>query len=144
MQRRTVGDLSAHGLPFPSTGAMTQLKTRGAGVAVVDAEVLDDIRDGSIECIAAVAALDGGNVVLADGRSVHADVVILATGYGTGLEDLVGGLGVLDDRGMPLDIAGGEVAPGLRFVGYVYRPGLTRYVGKIGRRVAQEIATAHR
>lgn len=43
---------------------------------------------------------------------------------------------------MPLDIHGGEVAPGLRFVGYVVRPGLTRYVGKIAKRVADGIAAA--
>lgn len=71
-------------------------------------------------------------------------MIIAATGYRTGLEDLVGDLGVLDGHGMPLDGAGGEVAPGLRFVGYVHRPGLTGYVGKIARRVAREIAADHR
>ncbi|EYT54045.1 hypothetical protein H488_0104960 [Kocuria sp. UCD-OTCP] len=46
--------------------------------------------------------------------------MIAATGYRTGLEDLVGGLGVLDERGLPRDGTGREVVPGLRFVGYVF------------------------
>ncbi|AGF72963.1 flavin-containing monooxygenase [Corynebacterium halotolerans] len=141
VQRRIVGDLSGYGLPRPTRGMMSRQKENGAGPAVVDREVIDAIRGGAIECVPAVTALDGDTVVLADGRHVTADAVILATGYDTGLPDLVAGLDVLDERGLPLDCTGGEVAPGLRFVGYVYRPGLTGYVGKIARRVAREIAT---
>ncbi|WP_222843973.1 hypothetical protein [Cellulosimicrobium sp. CUA-896] len=81
-----------------------------------------------------------GRVVVAGGETVPADVVVAATGYRTGLERLVGGLGVLDRRGMPRDGDGAEVAPGLRFVGFVFRPGLTGYVGRTARRVADEIA----
>ena len=144
LQRKTIGDLSAYGLPRPTEGALAQLRARGAGTAVIDPEILDEIRGGAIECVPAVVGLDGDCVVLADGRQLRADAVIAATGYRTGLEDLVGDLGVLDDHGMPLDGTGGEVAPGLRFVGYVHRPGLTGYVGKIARRVAREIAADHR
>lgn len=144
MQRATVGDLSAYGLPAPAEGAITALKRRGAGTAIVDADVLAAIRDGSIRVVAAATGLDESGLVLADGTSLHVDAVVLATGFTTGLERLVGGLGVLDDRGMPLDGEGGEVAPGLRFVGYVYRPGLTGYVGKAARRVAREIAARSR
>ena len=140
LQRRTVGDLSAYGLPRPAEGAMASIRRRGVTPAIVDAEVLDDIRGGAIECVPAVAGLDGDSVLLAGGRREPADAVIVATGYRTGLEDLVGGLGVLDERGLPRDGTGREVAPGLRFVGYVFRPGLTGYVGTIAKRVAREIA----
>ncbi|WP_298585282.1 NAD(P)/FAD-dependent oxidoreductase [uncultured Kocuria sp.] len=140
LQRRTVGDLSAYGLPRPTEGAMASIRSRGVTPAIVDAEVLDEIRSGAIECVPAVAGLDGDSVLLAGGRREPADAVIAATGYRTGLEDLVGGLGVLDDRGLPRDGTGSEVAPGLRFVGYVFRPGLTGYVGTIAKRVAREIA----
>ncbi|GAA4283690.1 NAD(P)/FAD-dependent oxidoreductase [Brevibacterium daeguense] len=140
MQRRVVGDLSAYGLPAPTTGAMTNLKVDGPGPAVVDPVVIDAIRSGAIECVPAVVGLDGDSVIVADGRRIRADVVVLATGYTTGLEDLVGGLGVLTERGMPLERTGAEVLPGLRFVGYVARPGITGYVGKIAKRVAREIA----
>lgn len=140
LQRRTVGDLSAYGLPRPTEGAMAAIRARGVTPAIVDRVVLDEIRAGAIECVPAVVGLDGADVVLAGGRREPADAVIAATGYRTGLEELVGGLGVLDEHGMPRDGAGRELVPGLRFVGYVHRPGLTGYVGKIARRVAREIA----
>lgn len=47
---------------------------------------------------------------------------------------------MLGDLGMPRVADGGEAAPGLRFVGYVYRPGLTGYVGRLGRTAARGIA----
>lgn len=140
MQRVTVGDLSAHGLPLPTEGPFTRLKVDGTGTAVIDNVVLTAIRDGRIECVAAVSGLDPDGAVLADGSRADVDAIILATGYTTGLEDLVGHLGVLDGIGMPLDRTGGELAPGLRFVGYVLRPGITGYVSTIARRVSREIA----
>jgi cation diffusion facilitator CzcD-associated flavoprotein CzcO len=144
MQRRVVGDLTPYGLPAPTEGPIAQLRRRGAGTAVVDAEVLDAIRDGSVVVVPAVQSLSAEGARLADGRRVEVDAVVVATGYSTGLEPLCGDLGVLDERGMPLDGTGGEVAPGLRFVGYVYRPGLTGYVGKAARKVAREIAAGRR
>lgn len=48
------------------------------------------------ERVPADTALHGGSVALAHGRTVHADAVILATEYGTDLEELADGLGVLD------------------------------------------------
>jgi hypothetical protein len=75
---------------------------------------------------------------------VPVDDVVVATGYSTGLEPMVGHLGVLDDRGMPLVSDGGEVRPGLRFLGYVYRPGLTGYVGRLARKAATQIAAEER
>lgn len=140
VQRRLIGDLSAHGLPSPTQGMMARQKADGSGPAVVDPVVLDAIRSGAIQYVPAVTGLDPDGVVLADGSHLAADTVILATGYQTGLADLVRGLGVLDDRELPLDCTGGEVTAGLRFVGYVFRPGLTGYVGKIAKRVAREIA----
>ena len=140
MQRRVIGDLSGHGLAAPTEGPLSQLFRRGAGTAIVDREVVDAIRAGDIEVVPAVVRLDADGAVLADGSSVDVDVIIEATGYSTGLADLVGHLGVLDDRGIPLDGEGAELAPGLRFVGYVYRPGLTGYVGRAARRVGREIA----
>ena len=58
--------------------------------------------------------------------------MIAATGYRTGLEPLVGHLGVLDDHGVPR-VTDGEAAPGLRFVGFVPRPALLHAVGREAR-----------
>ena len=46
--------------------------------------------------------VDGGEVVLADGSRLRPSVVVVATGYRAGLEPLVGHLGVLDGRGLPV------------------------------------------
>lgn len=140
LQRRVVGDLTAYGLPPAPEGAITSLKRRGAGVAVVDPEVVDAIRDGLVTVVPAVSGLDADGVVLVDGQRVPADTVLVATGYATGLPRLVGHLDVLDDRGMPWARSAEEALPGLWFVGYVYRPGLTGFVGRQARRVAREIA----
>ncbi|MGV0714329.1 NAD(P)/FAD-dependent oxidoreductase [Mycolicibacterium sp. XJ662] len=140
LQGLVIGDLSDRGLAKPVEGPLAGLRRRGAGTAIVDREVVEAIRDGSIPVVAAVNRLIGDGAVLADGTNVAVDAVIAATGYRTGLPDLVGHLGVLDDRGMPRDGRGAEVLPGLRFVGFVFRPGLTRFVGHCARRVAKEVA----
>lgn len=74
-----------------------------------------------------------------DGSRVPADAIILATGYTTGLPELIGHLGVLDARGVPLDGHGRELLPGLRCLGYVYRPGLTGYVSRLARAMARDL-----
>jgi cation diffusion facilitator CzcD-associated flavoprotein CzcO len=140
MQRLTVGDLTAHGLPPAPEGAIAALMARGAGTAIVDRETVEAVRDGAIRVVAAVTGLDTTGARLADGGRVEVDDLVLATGFGTALPELVGDLDVLDERGMPRVADGGEAAPGLRFVGYVYRPGLTGYVGRLARTAARGIA----
>jgi putative flavoprotein involved in K+ transport len=74
-----------------------------------------------VEIVAAVDGFeDGGKIALADGSRISPDVVIAATGYVRALEDLVGHLGVLDDRGRPV-VHGARTprtAPGLYFTGF--------------------------
>lgn len=139
LSRRMIGDLTPYGMPAPTEGPITRLKTKGVGPSVVDPDVISAIRDGSIRVVPAAVGLTDDAVTLADGTTVPADALVLATGYSTGLEELIGHLGVLDDRGLPLDGLGTELAPGLRCIGYVPRPGLTGYVSTLARRVAREI-----
>jgi cation diffusion facilitator CzcD-associated flavoprotein CzcO len=141
VQRRIVGDLAPYGLRAPTEGPITQLLRRGAGTAIVDPEVVQAVRDRAIQVVPAVERLTGEGAVLVGGDRVGVDTIIAATGYSTGLAGLVGHLGVLDDREMPVDGEGAEVLPGLRFVGFVFRPGLTGYVGRSARRVARDIAS---
>lgn len=142
VSRKMVGDLSAHGLDRPSNGPVTRLRTEGVGPSVVDAEVVQAIREGLFRIVPAVSRLGEDGALLADGSYARVDAVVLATGYTTGLRGLIGHLGVLDGREMPLDGEGRELAPGLRCVGYVPRPGLTGYVSKLAERVAREICPA--
>jgi hypothetical protein len=75
-----------------------------------------------------------------DGRRIRPDVVICATGYLPGLGSLVGHLGVLDERGMPVAKRGEPAADGLRFLGYLARPSLIGSVAKTSKRMAKQIA----
>ncbi|MFE5890584.1 flavin-containing monooxygenase [Streptomyces sp. NPDC056462] len=114
----SVPDLSAQGLPRPDTGLYSRVK-EGA-IPVLDVGLIDAVRKGRIEIVAAVDGFEGGKVLLADGTRVSPDAVIAATGYVRGLEGLVGHLDVLDSQGRP--VVHGARAPkhaqGLYFQGY--------------------------
>jgi putative flavoprotein involved in K+ transport len=119
MARLSVPDLSAHGLPRPGTGLYSRVK-QGA-IPVQDVGLIDAVRKGRVEIVAAVEGFeDGGKVVLADGTRISPDAVVAATGYVRALEGLVGHLGVLDERGLPLahGARAPKDAPGLYFTGF--------------------------
>jgi cation diffusion facilitator CzcD-associated flavoprotein CzcO len=138
-RRRLLGDLTEFGLPIPDEGPFSRLARLGLPPSLVDMDVVDAIRDGSIEIVGDVQAFDGDAVSLADGRRIRPDVVICATGYLPGLGSLVGHLGVLGERGMPVAKRGEPAADGLRFLGYLARPSLIGSVAKASKRVAKQI-----
>lgn len=139
-RRMDVGDLSEFGLPVPEEGIMTRLHRLGVAPSIVDKGVIDAIRAGAIEIVAGVEALDADSVALSDGTRLTPDAVVCATGYTCALEPLVGHLGVLDERGVPRAKGEQPAAPGLRFIGYVSRPGGLGYMGKEAGRAARAIA----
>lgn len=143
VRSKTVGDLSALGLPVPDEGVFTRLKRLSVAPMIVDADVIEAIRARRIEIVRAVEGFDETGVLLAGGGRVEPDAVIAATGYRSGLEPVVGHLGVLDAHGVPRVVAG-EAASGLRFVGYDPRPAQLRYMGIEARRAAKAIAQARR
>jgi hypothetical protein len=98
---RTIGNLSEFGLPVPAEGPFSLLARTNHVPSLVDPDVIDAIRDGSIEVVGTMDGFDDGGVRLINGRRLDPDAVICATGYMHGLEALVGHLGVLDDRGLP-------------------------------------------
>lgn len=142
------GDLTEVGLPMPADGPFSRARRLHVAPTLIAPEVVDPIRDRSVEVVAAVTELDGAAVVLADGSRLDADVVIAATGYRSGLEPLVGHLGVLGEDGVPT--AGGHVAAavGLWFLGFPSRPLLiadvSRQAERMAGRIAREIAEASR
>ena len=139
-RRMDLGDLSEYGLPVPEEGVFSRLKRLGVAPAIIDKEVIEAIKAGHIKVVRGVESLDDHTVQLADGAEVEPDAVICATGYRSGLEPLVGHLGVLDERGVPRSLGERAPAPGLRFVGYVSRPGAIGYMGKEAKRAAKAIA----
>ncbi|MDM7855883.1 flavin-containing monooxygenase [Cellulomonas alba] len=115
LERAEVPDLSTHGLVRPTTG----LATRAAqgSLPLLDIGFVDALRSGRVDAVPAVAAAEGGEVVLADGTRLAPDAVVLATGYRPGLASLLGHLGLLDRDGYPVPRAG-RVAPGLYVTGF--------------------------
>ena len=116
-RRLSIPDLAAQGLPRPEVGVRTSFITTGT-TPVLDVGIVDAIRHGRVEVVAAVESFDGADVLLADGSRIDPDVVIAATGFRAGLEQLVGHLDVLDRRGLPVATDGEPVLPGLWFVGF--------------------------
>ncbi|KAA6221233.1 NAD(P)/FAD-dependent oxidoreductase [Streptomyces albofaciens JCM 4342] len=143
MRRLSVPDLSAHGLPVPDTGLYSRV-LEGA-IPVQDVGLIDAVRSGVVRPVAAVVAFDGGTVRLADGDAIEPEVVIAATGYRRGLDDLVGHLGLLDERGRPR-VHGARTlpsAPGLHFTGYTNPiSGMFRELALDARRIARAVAAA--
>jgi putative flavoprotein involved in K+ transport len=143
LRRKQIGDLTEFGLPEPEEGLVSRLKRLRVAPAIVDREVLDAIRERRIEIVGAVESIDGALVELADGDRIAPDSIIAATGYRRGLEPVVGHLGVLDETGAPL-VTAGEAAPGLRFVGYIPRPGQLGLMGREAVAAARGIAARPR
>ncbi|MEU6309986.1 NAD(P)/FAD-dependent oxidoreductase [Streptomyces sp. NPDC047014] len=116
--RVSVPDLSAYGLPRPATGLYSRV--REGAIPVQDVGLVDAVRSGKVQVVAAVESFDGEEVLLADGSRITPDAVVAATGYRRALEGLVGHLGLLDGRGRPL-VHGARTsrrAPGLFFTGF--------------------------
>ncbi|WP_282694892.1 NAD(P)/FAD-dependent oxidoreductase [Streptomyces sp. CC208A] len=145
LTRFATPDLSAYGLPRPTTGLAT--RAREGAIAVQDVGLVAAIRAGKVEVVAAVEDLDGREVVLTDGTRIAPDAVIAATGYRRALEPLVGHLDVLDPRGRPL-VRGARSprhAPGLYFTGFTNPiSGMLRELALDAERIARRIARTRR
>ena len=141
----SVPDLSAHGLPRPDTGLYSRVNE--GSIPVQDVGLIDAVRKGQVEIVTAVDGFEDGKVVLANGDRIGPDVVIAATGYRRALEDLVGHLDVLDERGRPL-VHGARTpknAPGLYFTGFTNPiSGMLRELALDAQKIAKAITKADR
>lgn len=121
-ERQFFGNLKAYRLPKHPKGGATRLIREGVAPAFDDGLVAA-LKAGRVSVLPRIERFDGGMVHLAGGKTVRPDVVICATGYSPGLENLAGHLGVLDERGRPL-FNGPEAHPdfqGLWFMGMAPR-----------------------
>ncbi|MFE5809620.1 flavin-containing monooxygenase [Streptomyces sp. NPDC056491] len=143
--RASVPDLSAYGLPRPATGLYSRVEQ--GSIPVQDVGLIDAVRSGKVEPVAAVESFDGAEVVLADGSRIAPDAVIAATGYRRALEGLVGHLGVLDERGRPRTHGArspGQVR-GLYFTGFSNPiSGMLREMAMDAEKIAKAVARRSR
>jgi putative flavoprotein involved in K+ transport len=118
IRRVAIPDLAPLGLPAPARPYSAFLERRV--IPIVDVGLATAVKEGRVRIVAALTAFENGAAVLADGSRVAIDAVVAATGFRTGLEPLVGHLGVLDARGRPLprDVEEAPGLPGLHFVGF--------------------------
>jgi putative flavoprotein involved in K+ transport len=134
-------DLTAYGMP--KAGADLSSRMLGGRAPVQDVGIVDAIRARRVEPVAAVASFDGPDVVLTDGRRLRPDAVVVAAGYRAGLEPLVGHLGVLDGRGLPV-VQGAHEPPGaegLWFTGFTNPiSGMLRELRIDAERIAAEVS----
>jgi putative flavoprotein involved in K+ transport len=141
LARLTAPDLAPYGLPRPTTGLKTQF-LRTAVVPLIDVGLVDQLYAGRVQVVPAVASFGADGVVLSDGRELEVDVVVAATGYRRGLEDLVGHLGVLDAGGAPR-VHGARTdpgAPGLHFIGMLpTMAGMLFQINRDARAIARQI-----
>jgi hypothetical protein len=146
IQRLIYGDLAPQGIPNAPIGVQTRTKKLHQG-SLIDAGFVEALKQGRIQIVSAVKAFDGPEVVLVDGTRLRPEVVVAATGYGRGLEPLVGHLGVLDEAGNPV-VMGAQThprAPGIYFNGYRGTvSGQLRHMRRDARAIARAIACDRR
>ena len=139
-RRMGVGDLDEFGLTVPEDGPFAQLRARGVAPSIVNEEVIEAIKERRVEVVSAVDGCEPEGVKLADGARLEPDSIVAATGFRPALKRLVGQLDVLDGQGKPKAVGEKAAALGMRFVGYVQRPGGLGYMGKEAKRAARAIA----
>ncbi|ATL28552.1 flavin-containing monooxygenase [Streptomyces formicae] len=144
LARISVPDLSAKGLPRPETGLYS--RANEGAIPVQDVGLIDAVRAGRVEPVAAVESFEDGKVALADGTLIAPETVIAATGYRRALEPLVGTLTPLDARGRPTTHGPrtSPQSPDLYFTGFTNPiSGMLRELSRDAEKIAKAIARRH-
>ncbi|MBN9233420.1 MULTISPECIES: flavin-containing monooxygenase [Phyllobacteriaceae] len=141
LQRAMFGDLRKLGFAPVKKGAISRLRDDHVAIAADDGAIAA-IKAGRIKVVTSVARFEPEQIVLADGSAIEADIVIAATGYRTGLEPMLDGLGVLNSNGAP-KTNGAEPGnqPGLWFISM--RPSVLGHfytAGQEAKAIAAKIA----
>jgi putative flavoprotein involved in K+ transport len=113
LRRLSLGDLTRYGLRDADWGTFATQRP-----ALIDTGFLHELKRGRVAIRTAVTRLDGNCVFYDDGSEEEVDVVIAATGYGTGLERIFSDAAPIDQDGQPRQLGRTPAAPGLYFVGF--------------------------
>jgi cation diffusion facilitator CzcD-associated flavoprotein CzcO len=145
LNRLLFGDLSVYGFHQPPLGLKATVEQTGRIPTLAD-ELVDTVRAGRIEVVAAVAGAESDRVLLADGTAVAPQVIIAATGFSTDLDGLVGQLGVLDEHGNPRGGFASHLGNGMFAIGYGIPPNgplraIRLHATPLARQVAAYLAT---
>ncbi len=135
--RLVLGDLTRYGMPQAAWWPYS-----AKSVPVIDVGFVRELKRGRIQVRPNVAQLTADGARYEDGRAEPFDAVIAATGFKTGLDQLLDAPGLLDERGEPRYPSGQPTAqPGLYFIGYTHSlRGHLFEANRAARRLAKIIA----
>jgi putative flavoprotein involved in K+ transport len=109
-----MGDLTRYGLKPPGWLPFTAHR-----LPIVDVGFVKELKRGGIHVRPNINRFTENGVVYEDGREEAFDVVVAATGFKTGLQELLDVPGVVDERGYPKYPSGRPTTyPGFYFMGY--------------------------
>jgi cation diffusion facilitator CzcD-associated flavoprotein CzcO len=114
LSRVALGDLQQFGLPSPDWMPFSSSRT-----PILDVGFATALKKGKVEVRPAVRSFTSSGVTYQDGRVEPFDTVIFATGFHTGLDELLEPEGLIDQNGSPRFASGAPTSyPGLYFMGY--------------------------
>ncbi|MCB0668549.1 MAG: NAD(P)/FAD-dependent oxidoreductase [Saprospiraceae bacterium] len=116
--RMIIGDLSKYGLKKAKMDPVQQLRTTGQ-TPVIDLGTVKKIKEGQITVLPEILRFVSDGVILNDENRVEIDQVILATGYRSGIDQMIeNSKNLLDEHGLPKDCIGRQEFEGLYFLGF--------------------------
>ena len=116
--RLIIGDLTKYGLQHSTMDPVDQLRQTGQ-TPVIDLGTVSKIKDGSTKIVPDIDHFVINGVVLKNGDLLEVDDVILATGYQSGIDQLLENThGLLDQYGLPKECIGSGAFNGLYFLGF--------------------------
>jgi cation diffusion facilitator CzcD-associated flavoprotein CzcO len=143
IRRLGTGDLRRYGLGKEAWGPFEARRP-----PVIDVGFLATLKRGAIAVRPELVRLTPTGAVFSHGAQEPFDVVVVATGFSTALEELVELPGLLDDRGLPrFGAHGAREFPGLYFVGFKESPRGALYEAnrdarRLGEAASRYLATA--
>ncbi|MEZ0487546.1 flavin-containing monooxygenase [Fibrella aquatica] len=142
-QKLTIGDLSKYGLITPPYPSSYQIRVLGK-IPVIDLGTIDQIKAGTIAVRPGIAQVNQNTVTFTDGREDPFDVIVLATGYRTGLSDILApdlSRKILNEKGYPRGLWDTNPAlQGLYFLGFALPlTGILRGIRLDSERIVEEL-----
>jgi putative flavoprotein involved in K+ transport len=114
--RIVLGDLTKYGLRRAEWGPFSSKR-----VPVIDVGFVKALKQGLVQIRPALARLTATEAVFADGKAEPFDVIIAATGFSTGLDQLLDSKEALNELAEPKEASGNPTAyPGLFFIGFTH------------------------
>lgn len=114
--RMVLGDLTRHGLQTPKWMPFSARR-----VPVIDVGFVSALKQRLVQIRPALARLTATDAIFEDGSAEPFDAIIAATGFSTGLNELLETNDVLNDCDEPVDVSGQPTArPGIFFMGYTH------------------------